>query len=448
MNPSRSPRWATGATRIGAPSRPASSAGTHTASQALPDTWARAATPRSSGPRLSRGAERSGTDTAQLVDPVTTGPHLGRGERHRLAQRLGQLEQELVHRHRTRHPVGERAQRFLGRLPLAVDTEVGERLEAAADREREDPDDRRGDHRQREHRPLVALGQAAEPDDDQHVHPGDQDQHAGGDDRVDEDPADEGQRPLHGRGHQRHGCAHRREGDDQRDVLGPSGQPRQRPRRQPDSGGHQGCPAGPLEASPVAWGRPPATAHDHDRRDSGHHEAQDDQRRGRHRRGVGGEGHARPDGREIATDDEGQAASGQPAVGQPDGEVEHRGQGGGERERAPVTGTRTVRGLIRQRQRGSGEQGHQTHDTGERPRRSAHGEQDGTGGPRGDGERHQPRVASSDRRAADHGEHATSQPKHRTDESGHGPGPIRLSRNGHWRSLHFGHHGGHHITPF
>ena len=67
-------------------------------SQALPDTWARASDRRSSAPRSRRGAARSGTETVALEHAVAAGPHLGRVERHRLAQRLGQLEQQLVHR--------------------------------------------------------------------------------------------------------------------------------------------------------------------------------------------------------------------------------------------------------------------------------------------------------------------------------------------------------------
>ena len=139
--------------------------------------------------------------------------------------------------------------------------------------------------------------------------------------------------------------------DDDGHVLGPAGEPRQRPRRQSDGGGHQCRPAGPLQAGPVACASPAGSSRTSTAdATAGHHEAQDRPAArpappGRRRRGRTP---APTDGK-VATRDEGQAASGEPAIGEPDREVEQCGQRRGERERAPVTGACAVRGPIRQR---------------------------------------------------------------------------------------------------
>jgi len=52
-----------------------------------------------------------------LQDVAGTGVDLGGGQRHGLAQRLGQLQQQLVHADRAGHPAAEGAQYLVGCLP-------------------------------------------------------------------------------------------------------------------------------------------------------------------------------------------------------------------------------------------------------------------------------------------------------------------------------------------
>ena len=74
----------------------------------------------------------------------------------RLAQRLGQLQQQLVERDGTGQALAEGAQRLVGRDPLAVDQPVGPLGQPAAGREVQQRGDARGHHRQQQQRPLAA----------------------------------------------------------------------------------------------------------------------------------------------------------------------------------------------------------------------------------------------------------------------------------------------------
>ena len=77
----------------------------------------------------------------------------------RLAQRLGQLEQQLVHRDRPREAGAEGLQRLVGRVPLAVDEPVGLLVQPLAGRQVQQRRDPGRDHRQHEEAALV-LGRA------------------------------------------------------------------------------------------------------------------------------------------------------------------------------------------------------------------------------------------------------------------------------------------------
>jgi len=114
---------------------------------------------------------------------------LGRVEVHRLAQDLGELEQQFVHRDRARHPPTERAQGLVGRVPFAVHAQVGRLLQAAPGRHGEERGDGRGRDRQPQQGPLVRLGRAAQPDDPDDVHGGHDQHQPGVDDRRHEHTA-------------------------------------------------------------------------------------------------------------------------------------------------------------------------------------------------------------------------------------------------------------------
>ena len=50
----------------------------------------------------------------QLETAVLSRPNLGRLQHHALAQALGELQQQLVHRDRTGEPLAERSQQLIG----------------------------------------------------------------------------------------------------------------------------------------------------------------------------------------------------------------------------------------------------------------------------------------------------------------------------------------------
>ncbi len=102
------------------------------------------------------------------------GVHLGAGQGHRLAQRLGQLQQQLVHGHRPRQPAAERAEHLVGRFPGPVDEPGGRGHQPVPGRQVADRGHRGGEHGQAEHLPVrVAAGLLAEPEHDDQVDTGD-----------------------------------------------------------------------------------------------------------------------------------------------------------------------------------------------------------------------------------------------------------------------------------
>ena len=76
-------------------------------------------------------------------------------ERHRLLQRLRELEEQLVERERAREAAAERAQHLVGRVPFAVDAPRRELGESLAHRDPEQRGDRGREHREPEQRLLV-----------------------------------------------------------------------------------------------------------------------------------------------------------------------------------------------------------------------------------------------------------------------------------------------------
>ena len=116
MRPSSSPAWLTGATRICSASRPLTSAGSQTDAQAVPDTPARVTTGRSRGETTSEPGPRSGTEAARSSTSPDPGVDLGAREAHGLAQRLGQLQQQLVHGDGAGEPAAEGPQDLVGSL--------------------------------------------------------------------------------------------------------------------------------------------------------------------------------------------------------------------------------------------------------------------------------------------------------------------------------------------
>ena len=122
------PSGRSGATRIGRPSRPASSSAARPRATRRRDTPARATTGSSVSPTEQPRRRRArGTDGGPLV--------VSRRTRSRprpprapcvLRSDSDELEQQLVQRHRAGEAAAERAQRLVGRVPLAVDEAVGE----------------------------------------------------------------------------------------------------------------------------------------------------------------------------------------------------------------------------------------------------------------------------------------------------------------------------------
>ena len=102
------------------------------------------------------------------------GPHLGAVQVHRLLQRLGELEQQLVERQRAREAAPERADHLVGRVLLAVHPPVRVVLEPLACRDPEQRGGRRAGDRQSEHAALAAVERATERGDDRERHQGDE----------------------------------------------------------------------------------------------------------------------------------------------------------------------------------------------------------------------------------------------------------------------------------
>ena len=131
----------------------------------------------------------------QLVVPGLSGPHLGGLQHHRLAQALGELEEQLVHRDRAGQPLTERAQRLVGGDPLAVDETVGAFGQPAPSGQVEQRGESGGDHRQQQQRAFVIRRGAAEAEDDDDVDGDDERRQPGEGDGVGEQAIDPGDHP-------------------------------------------------------------------------------------------------------------------------------------------------------------------------------------------------------------------------------------------------------------
>ena len=131
MSPSSSPAWLTGATRSCSFSRPSSRAGSQTDAHAVPDTPARVDDGTLPRRHDDRARPEVGNRRRALEHLARAGVDLGAGQAHGLAQRLGQLQQQLVHRDGPGQPAAEGPQHLVGRLTRAVD-EAGGRLAGTA----------------------------------------------------------------------------------------------------------------------------------------------------------------------------------------------------------------------------------------------------------------------------------------------------------------------------
>jgi FtsX-like permease family len=105
-----------------------------------------------------------------LKDVPEAGVDLGGRQRHGLAQRLGELEQQFVHRDGARHPGAEGPQHLVRGLPCPEDlpvSPVGEPFPGGGEGDRGDG---RRDHGQAEQPPVGGVGRRpAEPEDDHQV---------------------------------------------------------------------------------------------------------------------------------------------------------------------------------------------------------------------------------------------------------------------------------------
>ena len=133
---------------------------------------------------------RSGTDDRQLEPAAGAGPDLGPPQHEHLPQRLGQLQQELVHRDRPAEPAAPGAQHLVGGLALAVDEPVGRLGQPLAGGDVGERGDGGGQHREHEQRALAVGGGAAEPDHDDQVDEHDDRGEARGGHGVHEQPVD------------------------------------------------------------------------------------------------------------------------------------------------------------------------------------------------------------------------------------------------------------------
>ena len=153
-SPSNSPPWLMGATRSWACARPSRRAGSHTDAQALPDTPARVTTGRSRASTTRDRRPGVGNRHRPLQHLAHPGVHLGADQPHGLAQRLGQLEEQLVHGDGPGQPASEGAQHLVGRLPGAVDEPGGRAQKAGPGRHEGDRGDGGGQQGESQDRPL------------------------------------------------------------------------------------------------------------------------------------------------------------------------------------------------------------------------------------------------------------------------------------------------------
>ena len=190
ISPSSSPAWLTGATLTWTWARPSSTRGQPDRGPGVPGNPGPghdSALPVRHHDRPRSGVGHRG-DAFQHVS--LTGVDLGAGQRHGLAQRLGELQQQLVHGDRPGQPRAEGAQGLVGRLLGPVDEAGGRRDQPVPGRQVPDRGDRRGQHREPED---LAVGGVARPAADaEHDHQVDGRDH-GGEPRdrqhLDQDPA-------------------------------------------------------------------------------------------------------------------------------------------------------------------------------------------------------------------------------------------------------------------
>ena len=121
----------------------------------MPETPARVTTGA-----LTRGdhgstAARVGHRHGAFQHLAATRVDLGPGQPHGLAQRLGQLEQQLVHGDGPGQPAAERAQRLVGRFPRPVDEPGGGGQQPVPGWQVAGRRHRRGEHGQAEDLPVA-----------------------------------------------------------------------------------------------------------------------------------------------------------------------------------------------------------------------------------------------------------------------------------------------------
>jgi hypothetical protein len=125
-------------------------------------------------------ADRAGEDA------VRPDPDLGPGGRDRRAQRLGELQHELVHGDGSAHPRPERGQRLFRGHVLPPDQPGRQGQQALPHGQHEDRHHHRRDDARDEHLALAPDGHAVEPDDHHEVDDHHEARDAGDDDRLDE----------------------------------------------------------------------------------------------------------------------------------------------------------------------------------------------------------------------------------------------------------------------
>jgi hypothetical protein len=125
-----------------------------------------------------------------LEHVVAAGIDLGAGQRHSLAQRLGELEQQFVHGYGPRQAVAKGTECLIRRLPRAVDRPISRRQKALAHGQVTDRGDGGGQHRQSKQRSVISgCRTAADAKYDDHVDGRNDDGEARDGDELDEDTA-------------------------------------------------------------------------------------------------------------------------------------------------------------------------------------------------------------------------------------------------------------------
>ena len=290
------------------------------------------------------GRPAVGHGRGQLQQPVRAGPDLGRLQGHRLVERLGQLQQQLVQRDGPGQPCPEGAQGLVRRRALAVHQPVGGLGEPLAGRVVQQRADGRGGHRQQQQGALALARHLAEAEHDQQVDGHDQAAQPGQRHRVGEQAVDPADEPGRSPGGQGEGDEHAHRPHHLRHQMRPPGEHAQGRDHQRSLGDHdhgQPDPLHPLagrapggQEPPVRGTQPGGDGHDAGR----HHRPQ------RQRRTLGPQRQPEPEPGRVADchrDPPGPAP--QPPVGQPDDQVQgHRREQPG-RQRPDQGGGRSQR---------------------------------------------------------------------------------------------------------